>query len=91
MAGFINIGSTNPNMADHTRRTVMAKSHKELIIEYLLEGNSKADLAEYAYDLMSQSERNEILDDIDNIQLDQDTMTTDPTMPMGPNGNRRID
>lgn len=48
------------------------KTHKELIIEHLLEGNNREDLAEYAYDLMSEDERNKILDEIDNAQLEED-------------------
>lgn len=51
---------------------------REVIIQYLLEGNNREDLAEQVYDLLPQVERNKILDDIDNIQLDIDVSNSDP-------------
>lgn len=46
------------------------KSHKELIIEYLLEGNSPEDLAERLYELLPQEQKNKILNHIDNTDLE---------------------
>jgi len=48
------------------------QSHKELIIEYLVDGNTLEDLAEQLFDKLSIKERNEILDEIDNRDLEED-------------------
>lgn len=47
-------------------------SHKELILEYLLEGNDPEDMAEQLYDKLSQKERDQILDEIDQAKLEAD-------------------
>jgi len=56
----------------------------QIAMEYLKEGNSKEDLIEWIWNLIPESER-------DKIVKEAQEQFTDPTMPMGPNGNRRID
>lgn len=48
--------------------------HKELITEYLLEGNNRTDLADLLYEYLPESEKIKILDEIDNQQLEQDSL-----------------
>lgn len=46
--------------------------NKKLIIQYLLEGNNKEDLAEQVYDLLPEHMIIQILDEIDNAQMEED-------------------
>lgn len=55
-----------------------------VVLDYLSEGNSKDDLIEWIWSMLSDEEKAETLKEARE-------QFTDPTMPMGPNGNRLID
>lgn len=58
-----------------------------VVLDYLKEGNSKEDLIEWLWSRLSDDEKADIIKESN----EQFSDTTDPTMPMGPNGNVCID